>query len=248
MSFLGRALPRFYKGLAMFGGLRLAHYDDPKRGDLTRPTMTWDTDNPPVHSEVNGSSYLCMGSSDPRDLWWTRITGAWVRSFPSSSLVWYTGTITNALADSPAGVHAANGDDVQAWPGAFTSPAVPRNVTVTFEASWAGGNVTFTGTDQFDAVLTETIAASAGSRVDGIKTFKTVTGIAHAAAGPGGAGHDATAGWGHKFGVAQTLTAPLGVLSADGANDDAVWDSTYHAFIPTQLPDGAIDFTWAVPT
>lgn len=168
--------------------------------------------------------------------------------FSPAGLDWYTGTITAPAADDPVGVHAANGDDVQAWPGAFTSPVVPRNVTITFEAAWAGGNVTVVGTDHFDAALTETLVASAGARVDGVKVFKTVTGISHAAAGPGGLNHDATAGWGHKLGVAQTLAAALGILSVDGVTESAEWDTTYDAFTPTNVPDGARDFTWAVPT
>lgn len=157
------------------------------------------------------------------------------------------GTIADPAADSVNGVHASNGDDVRPWVAPFASPAVPRNVTVTFGSAWAGGNVTVTGTDQFDAVLTEVIVASPANTVAGVKAFKTVTGITHASAGPGGLNHGASAGWGHKFGVVQHLAAAIGFLTADGANEAATWDATYNAFTPTTLPDGSVDYAWAVP-
>jgi len=163
-------------------------------------------------------------------------------------LNWYDGTITNPAADDATGVHASNDDDTQAWPGPITSPTSPRNVTVTFGAAWAGGDVTFTGTDQFDVVITEVIADVAGTLVAGVKIFKSITGIAHELAGAGGAGHGATAGWGHKLGVDYELAAQLGILTVDGVTEHATWDSTYHAFNPTSLPDGTHDYTWAVAT
>lgn len=172
---------------------------------------------------------------------------AWSVLAKPLSLAWYTGAITNPAADSAAGVHAANGSDVQTWPGPFTSPVVPRNISITFGALWDGGDVTITGTNQFDAAITEVIADVAGSKVEGVKTFKTVTAITHQLAGAGG-GITATAGWGHKFGIAKTLAAAIGALACDSVTEAAAWDATYNAFIPTTLPDGAHDYTWAVPT
>jgi hypothetical protein len=164
-----------------------------------------------------------------------------------ASSLWHIGAIAAPAADDAAGVHAANTDDVQTWPGAFTDPTVPRNVTITFGSAWAGGDATVVGTDQDDAPVSEVITASAGALVAGIKIFKTVTAITHAAAGPGGLNHDATCGWGHKFGMVATLAAAMGVLTEDGNNDPAAWDSTYNAFTPTQLPDGSRNYAWAVP-
>jgi len=171
---------------------------------------------------------------------------SWTAIKPGS-LDWYSGTIVNAAADDATGIHASNDDDTQAWPGAITSPVVPRNVTVTFGSAWAGGDVTFTGIDQFDAVISEIIADATGL-VTGTKIFKTVTGIAHELLGPGGLNHGASAGWGHKLGVTQTLAAQLGVLAVDGINEAATWDDTYHAFIPTTIPDGAHDYSWTIAT
>lgn len=165
----------------------------------------------------------------------------------AAAVLLHVGTITNPVADDASGVHASNDDDTQVWPGPFTDPAVPRNVSITFGAAWAGGAVTFVGLDQFDAPISEVIGSSPGNLVYGTKVFKEIIAISHAAAGPAGAGHGATAGWGHKFGIAKVLSAAIGILTADGSSEDATWDATYHAFIPTQLPNGAIDFTWAVP-
>lgn len=172
---------------------------------------------------------------------------AWT-AFAPGALKWYSGTISAPATDSTTGVHASNGDDVRPWAGPYTSPAVPRNVTITFGSAWAGGNVTITGTNQFDAAMTEVIVASAGNTVAGIKAFKTVTSITHASAGPGGLNHGASAGWGHKFGMAKVLSLALGVLTEDGNQDAAAWDATYCAFTPTALPNASRTYRWAVPT
>ena len=164
------------------------------------------------------------------------------------ALAWYTGTVTTPAADDSSGVHAANGDDVQPWPGPYTDPGEARNVVILFGASWAGGNVTVVGTDIDGAALTEVVAASAGALVAGAKAFLTITGITHASAGPGGAGHTATAGWGHALGIDRTPAVALGHLTQDGVDDAAAWDTTNRTVTPTQLPDGARTYVWAVPT
>lgn len=209
-------------------------------------TFTWGTANPPTQAEANGSIYWYRSATGKADVFWHREGGAWVRIVGSDA--WFTGAVTSPAADSATGIHASNGDDVRPWAGPYTSPAVPRNVTVTFGSVWAGGDVTVTGTDQFDAAITEVIADVAGSLVAGVKTFKTVTSITHQSAGPGGLNHGASAGWGHKFGVAKTLSLALGVLTEDGNQDAAVWDATYCAFTPTALPNASRTYRWAVPT
>lgn len=196
-------------------------------------------------------SLACRRDGTTADLLWylnTDGSSTWVVAFKPLALAWYSGTVTSPAADSASGVDATGDDSVQVWPGPFTSPAVPRNVTITFGSAWAGGDVTVTGTDQFDAALTEVITASAGAKVEGLAAFKTVTGISHAAAGAGGLNHGATAGWGHVFGVTKALGLALGVLTEDGANDAALWNATYSTFSPTQLPDGSRTYRWAVPT
>jgi hypothetical protein len=160
----------------------------------------------------------------------------------------HVGQIAAPAADAAAGVAAREEDNLAGglWVGAFTSPTVPRNATITFEAAWAGGDITLAGTDQFDAPITEVIADVAGALVSGVKVFKTITGATNELVGGGGVGHGATIGWGHKFGVAKVLAAPLGLLSVDNASEVAVWDTTYDAFTPTTLPNAAHNYDWAV--
>jgi len=171
----------------------------------------------------------------------------WTALKPASS-AWYTGTVTTPAADSAAGVAAREEDNVAlgAWAGPFTSPVVPRNVSITFEAAWAGGDVTVVGTDQFGTAISEVIADSAGSTVYGTKVFATVTGATNELVGAGGVNHGATIGWAHKLGITKAITAVGGQITCDDVDEAAVWDRTYSAFTPTTLPNGAHTFRWAV--
>jgi hypothetical protein len=99
--------------------------------------------------------------------------------------------VFSTLLGSPAvasttAVHAAVTDNaaLQTITSAITNPDVARNITAT--AGGTGANITavqviVTGTDQYGAVLTETLpaftAATPGT-VSGAKAFKTVTSIA----------------------------------------------------------------------
>lgn len=161
---------------------------------------------------------------------------------------WYAGTVTTPAADSAAGVAAREADDValKTWVGPFTSPVVPRNVSITFESAWAGGDITITGTDQFGAAQTETIADTLSATVYGSKIFATVTGATNQSSGAGGVNHGATIGWGHKLGVTKAITAVGGIVTCDDASEDVVWDRTRSAFQPTNLPDGSRSYRWAI--
>lgn len=68
-------------------------------------------------------------------------------------------------------------DAVQAITADITNPDFPRNVTVKGNASGITGNVVITGTNIRDEVITETIALSGASEVQGNKAFKTVTSV-----------------------------------------------------------------------
>jgi len=65
-------------------------------------------------------------------------------------------------------------------PAIYAQPDIPRNLTV-----WADGTCTsvisFTGTDQFDAAITEDITCNGAAIVAGTKVFKTITAISCAA-------------------------------------------------------------------
>ena len=192
--------------------------------------------------------YLREDAADLDTLLYGCVNGTWTAAKFAAS-PWYTGTVTTPAADSAAGVAAREEDNLGvggAWVGPFTSPVVPRNASITFEAAWAGGDVTITGTNQFDAAQTETIADVAGSIVYGSKIFKTITGATNQLNGAGGVNHGATIGWGHKLGVSKAISAVGGIVTCDDADEDVVWDRTYSSFSPTNLPNGARTFRYAV--
>lgn len=91
------------------------------------------------------------------------------------------GTTNAVLADTAM----ANGATTLVTAG-ITQPDVPRNLTVTGNASTVAGNVVITGTNQAGEVITETIVASGTATIVGNKAFATVTSIllpAYASAG-----------------------------------------------------------------
>lgn len=125
-----------------------------------------------------------------------------------SYLAHFQVSAANAVAADTDAVHAAitcSADSVVAVATGFTAPPVPRNITAT-----AGGTagdikavqVTVTGTNYADEVITETLPAftvdTAGSVV-GNKAFKTVTGVSIPAMD--GAGATVTIGFGDKLGL-----------------------------------------------
>jgi len=60
---------------------------------------------------------------------------------------------------------------------AITNPDYPRVLSITGSASGITGNVVITGTNINDEAITDTIALSGASTVNGTKAFKTVTNI-----------------------------------------------------------------------
>lgn len=84
---------------------------------------------------------------------------------------------TDAVALDSDGILAATAltDAAQEITEGITSPAVPRNVSVKGNASGVAGDVIITGTNYADEEITETIALSGTSVVQGDKAFKTIT-------------------------------------------------------------------------
>lgn len=162
------------------------------------------------------------------------------------AVAWYTGSLTPS-ADNVAGVHAGHAaSGANAFPGPFTSPDVPRTLQLTFGVGWDGGDVTVVGTDQFDAALSElfTSPGAGGGLVTGSKAFKTVTSATKASVGASGA--TCSIGRYHGLGVTKAITAGPSLVTMDDANEDAVWNRTYHTFSPTTLPNGSHVYRWAV--
>lgn len=97
-------------------------------------------------------------------------------------------------------VHAAyGGDQPEAFPGPFTNPDVPRVLSVAFGATWDGGDVEVTGTDQYDNPVTEMFVANPGGATTGTRIFKTVTAATHSMVGVDA--ETATIDVGNSFGV-----------------------------------------------
>jgi hypothetical protein len=86
----------------------------------------------------------------------------------------------DAIAPSTAAVLATTGLNaiVQTIAANITSPATPRNVSITGSAAGIAGNVTITGTNYSGDTITETIALSGTSTVAGSKAFASITSIA----------------------------------------------------------------------
>lgn len=139
-----------------------------------------------------------------------------------------------AAKGAATAVHALYDGAVAAFPGPFTSPASPRNLIVTKSASWDGGTITVTGTDQFDAVISELFNADVEATV-GVKAFKTVTGAVKSI--PAGvAGNGASIGAGDTIGLPVHLGDEIGLLSVAGVLEAVTLDDTYDTFIPTTTP------------
>lgn len=158
-------------------------------------------------------------------------------------------TITNPLALSTTAVAAREEDNVagKVWVGPFTNPDVPRCPTISFEAAWAGGDVTLAGTDWDDGAQTEVIPDTPGATVDATKPFKTITGATNENLGAGGLNHGATIGYADRLGLAKVPTLPLGIcaVKGPGTTEAASWGARW--VDPTTACNGAISFDLAYP-
>lgn len=134
-----------------------------------------------------------------------------------------------------------------AFPGPFTNPVIPRNVRCVFGGAWTGGDITVTGTDQDDAATVEVIADNPGNTVQGVCIFKTITAISKELVGVGGGGVDVQTG--QKFGITDTPSAAVGLLTCDGVIEAGTWDIALHqrGVIPTTASNGAHDYAILFP-
>lgn len=152
-------------------------------------------------------------------------------------------------AKSVTAVHAAfaGNNASKAFPGPFTNPVSPRNVSAVAAASYDGGTITITGTDQFDVPQTETIVAVASSTVLGTKIWKTITSAVRSAVGVNAAA--VSIGTGDKLGSPLRLaTGTAGMLFAGttlalSVPEVVTVDATVSGFTPTSVPNGTILFT-----
>ena len=147
-----------------------------------------------------------------------------------------TATVLTAVGDNFATTPLAGGSDTgRTFPGAFTSPVVPRNLRVVFAANWDGGDVTVTGTNQFNTAITEVFTGTASSTQVGVKAFKTVTAASHASYGK----HltaDASIGTGDTIGIPFNVVDTTGFCYVAAVVEAATINATYDTFVPTTTP------------
>ena len=153
-----------------------------------------------------------------------------------------------APAARAVAVHAqVLGGAANAFPGPFTNPAIPRAVQCTFGAAWDGGIVTVTGTDETDAVITDTIDPAGvlpgGGVVQSVKIFKTVTAAAKATLVPASVTTcDLQTGVALGLGaVPATGTFILEVMDGTTAEAGALFDSGKGVTLGTP-PNGAHNY------
>jgi hypothetical protein len=141
------------------------------------------------------------------------------------------------LAASATAVHAAYaGNAVVAFPGPFTNPDVPRNITATFAASYDGGNILLTGLDQFGVAQTETITANAGNTVAGVKIWSSITAATRSAVGA--TANTVSLGRGTKLGFKDQLSTIVEILDGGTVEAPSSVDYTVYGFVPGTAPNG----------
>ncbi|MED4599876.1 hypothetical protein P9314_04030 [Paenibacillus validus] len=86
----------------------------------------------------------------------------------------------------------------------ITSPAFPRSLRITGNASGIAGNVVIEGTNYAGEVISETIALNGSTAVEGNKAFRTVTKI-NLPARTNASGDTVSVGWGNKLGLPYRL-------------------------------------------
>lgn len=155
-------------------------------------------------------------------------------------------SIVDPAAKTTNTVHAAvAANAANAFPGPITAPAIPRNVRAVFAASYDGGDITVVGTNQYGAAVTEVIADAAGTTVEGVKIFKTITSISKETVGA--TANTVSIGFGDKMGVVgDVANAKSFVMTVDGVAENATVDATYDAFTPTTVPNAARDYVLIV--
>ncbi len=127
----------------------------------------------------------------------------------------------------------------------ITNPTVPRNIIIAFAATWDGGDVTVVGTNQFDAVISESFVSNPNATRVGSKIFKTVTSVAHSVVGVAAVGY--STGDGDKLGIVPipVVGSPV-VLFTSGVAEAVTFDATYNGFTPTSIPNGTRSYVLSV--
>lgn len=150
--------------------------------------------------------------------------------------------VSAPAAAGATAVHAAIAATVAAGviTTGLTNPSPPRNLSLVFALNWDGGNITVTGTDQFDNPVTEAFTGASNVTRTGVKIFKTVTSLTKSATGV--TANTVTVGTGVKLGVQQNILDTNALLWTDGTIEAVTMDATVDAFTPTTAPNGTHNY------
>ena len=154
--------------------------------------------------------------------------------------------IFSVLPGASATVHAAyNATDPNIFPGPITQPDVPRSIYGSASLGYDGGDITVTGTDALDRVISDTFTPGAGSGT--AKAFKTITQLEKATVGTTGAVTVITdADTTTKYGVPFAVAGSYGIAQKSPSTSEPLTISTVAANNTVQFataPTGAIRFT-----
>lgn len=122
---------------------------------------------------------------------------------------------------------------------AISSPDFPRALLVKGNASGIAGDVVIHGKDHADRSISETIALSGASAVQGKLAFKTVTSF-ELPAKTNTSGDTVSIGTTNKLGLYRPIVgAALALLTVDTTVEvEAAIDTTYNTYTPTTTPNG----------
>lgn len=153
--------------------------------------------------------------------------------------------IFSVLPGATATVHAAYAATAaNIFPGPITQPDVPRSIDGTALGGYDGGDVTITGTDALDRVISDTFTPGTNATT---KAFKTITQIEKATVGTVGTVRINTdAATTTKYGVPFAIVGSYGIAQKSPSTSEPLTISTVSANNTVQFataPTGAIRFT-----
>lgn len=154
--------------------------------------------------------------------------------------------IFSVLPGASATVHAAYAATAaNIFPGPITQPDVPRSIYGSSAGGYDGGDITVTGTDALDRVISDTFTPGGG--VGTTKAFKTITQLAKATVGTTGTVTVITdLATTTKYGVPFAIAGSYGVAQQGNGTAEPVTVSPASANNTVRFataPTGAIRFT-----
>ena len=127
------------------------------------------------------------------------------------------------------------------------TPVTPRNLTVTFDGGWDGGDITISGLDQFGEHIVETFVGAGGVTRTGFFIFRVIGEVTKSAVGAKPA--EVTVGTGAIFGATKKLANGTVIVFVDGIPEvPALVDTSNSTITTTTGPDGNKVFAFLLNT